>query len=299
VAERDTPSRSDEDAGRVASGGGHGEVTAAAPRGALGRRFHAAVSAAGLPGEPVAAAPVTEGDLAGLPSVARRYLRFMGVIGRPRDWSFRARFVGRFWLRRELGWMPAQAWQYNSGLAVGRVFVMQVRVAGILPMIGRDTYLGGHGRMVGKLLDRFTVVDGQGDEFDIGELTTYLNDAVLLAPSMLLGPTTTWTGIDANSFDVTFRDAGRSVTGRVFVDERGAPYDFSTTDRFAALPTGLVRAEWRTPVASWGVVNGRPLPGPLRAVWQFPAGPLPYIKGRIVPGSVAYNIRPGSPRGWT
>jgi hypothetical protein len=265
-----------------------------APLGWLGRRYHDAVAAAGLPCEPVDDSPVTEGDLADLPSVTQRYLRFMGVVGRPRDWSFQAQFAGRFRLRRGLGWMAAQAWQYNSGLAVGRVFIMQVRVAGIVPMIGRDTYLGGHGRMVGKVLDRITVVDGQGEEFDIGELTTYLNDAVLLAPSMLLGSATTWTGVDSGSFDVTFRDGGRSVTGRVFVDERGAPYDFSTTDRFAAMPKGLVRAGWRTPISSWGVVNGRPLPGPLRAVWQFPDRPFPYIEGHIVPASVAYNIRPGS-----
>ena len=115
------------------------------------------------------------------------------------------------------------------------------------PDVGRDTYLNGHGRMVGRLFDLVTIVDGRGPEFDIGELTTYLNDAILIAPSMLLGPATTWREVDDDSFDVTLTDAGRSVTGRVFVDKRGAPNDFSTTDRFADLPDGLVRAEWRTP----------------------------------------------------
>src|SRR5664279_2405065 len=95
---------------------------------------------------------------------------------------------------------------------------MRIRFAGVVPMFGRDTYLDGQGRMIGKLFDRFTVVDGQGEEFDIGELSTYLNDAIMLAPSMLLGPNTTWTDVDANSFDVTLADGGRTVTGRVFLD---------------------------------------------------------------------------------
>ena len=48
------------------------------------------------PGREVNVAPVTEADLDPLPETARRYLRFMRVVGRPRDWSFRMGFTGRF-----------------------------------------------------------------------------------------------------------------------------------------------------------------------------------------------------------
>ncbi|HET6918284.1 MAG TPA: DUF6544 family protein [Jiangellaceae bacterium] len=112
-----------------------------------------------------------------------------------------AGLAGRFRLRR-LGWMPAEAWQYNSSFGVARIFVMRQRFAGVVPLVGSDTYLDGHGRMLGKLLDRIVVADGQGSEFDVGELTTYLNDAILLAPSMLLGPATSWLAVNDGSFDV-------------------------------------------------------------------------------------------------
>jgi hypothetical protein len=187
----------------------------------LGRRFTEAVATAGLASGPGDETVVTADEIAQLPPVVRRYLHFMGVVGRPRVWSFRARFGGRFWLRRGLGWMPADA-------------------------------------------------------------------------SMLLRPNTTWTDVDAYSFDVTLADGGRTVTGRVFVDGAGAPFDFSTTDRFAALPSGPVRAEWRTPVRSWQSFDGRVVPGPFRAVWHLPDGELPYIKGAFVPDSVAFNISPRS-----
>jgi len=258
----------------------------------LQRRYVDEVASAHLPAGPGDPTPVLEADLIGLPEVVQRYLRFMGVVGRPRDWSFQSRFVGTFWLKPRLGWMPAESWQYNSALEVARIFVMRLRFAGVVPMIGRDTYLGGRGRMIGKLFGRLTVVDGEGDEFDVGELTTYLNDAILIAPSMLLGLPTTWVAVDDHTFDVSLSDAGRTVTGRVFLDDQGAPRDFSTTDRFAALPGGLVRAEWRTPVERWEIVDGRPLPGPFSAVWHLPEGPLPYIKGRLVPGSVTFNQAP-------
>jgi hypothetical protein len=71
----------------------------------------------------------TEADLAGLPSSVQRYLRFIGVTGRPRDWSFRARFAGRFRIRPGMGCLPAEAWQYNSAVTVSRVFMMRVCIA--------------------------------------------------------------------------------------------------------------------------------------------------------------------------
>jgi hypothetical protein len=258
----------------------------------LGHRFTETVATAGLASGPGDDTVVTAEQIAHLPPVVRSYLRFMGVVGQPRAWSFRVHFQGRLRLRRGLGWMPAEAWQYNSAVQIGRVFVMRIRFAGVIPMYGRDTYLNSHGRMTGKLFDRFTVVDGQGPEFDIGELTTYLNDAIMLAPSMLLTLSTTWTEVDAHSFDVTLIDAGRSVTARVLIDDAGAPFDFSTTDRFAALPSGLVRAEWRTPVQNWQSIGGRAVPGQVSAVWHLPDGELPYIKGTFVANSLEVNIAP-------
>ena len=165
----------------------------------------------------------------------------------------------------------------------------------MVPMYAWDTYVEGHGRMLGKLLGLVTVANGQGDEFDIGELTTYVNDAIILAPSLLLVPATTWSAANDESFDISFSDRGRTVRARIFVDERGAPRDFSTEDRFAALPDGLRRTRWSTPVQGWRRVNGRPHPAHGMAVWHFPDGPFPYIEFRFNEDSVvAYNIAPGT-----
>jgi hypothetical protein len=252
------------------------------------------VTSAHLPHGPGDDRPVVEADLAGLPPAVQRYLHFMGVVGRPRAWSFRARLVGRFRLRPGMGWMPAEAWQYNSAINVGRVFVMRIRFAHLIPMLGVDTYLDGHGKMLGKLLGIVTVADGNGEEFDIGELTTFLNDAVLISPTFLLQPAVTWAEVDNDTFDVTLADAGRSVTARVFLNERGAPVDFSTTDRFAALPGGLQRAEWRTPVSGWTNIDGRSWPGSVAAVWHLPDGEFPNVEGGFDPASVVFNAPPSS-----
>jgi hypothetical protein len=259
-------------------------------RGGLFERLTREVAAAGLPAGPVTADVVSEAEIAALPAVVQRYLRFMGVVGAPRHWSFTAQFQGRFRLRPGLGWMGAEAWQYNSAIGVARIFVMRIRFAGVVPMTGVDRYLWGRGRMVGKLLGLITVADGQGEEFDIGELTTYLNDALLLVPSLLLRPGTEWKQVDGSTFEVALTDHGRRVSGRVTIDEQGAPIDFATTDRFADLPGGLRRAEWHTPISRWGEAAGRPRPERLSAVWRLPEGDLPYIEGGV--HDLAYDVPP-------
>jgi hypothetical protein len=243
------------------------------------RRFEREVAAAGLLTEPGLGAPVTAAELEDLPEPARRYFGFMGTVGARRQRSFRARFDGRFNMKGR--WLAARAWQQNTVDPIARVFVMRLRLAAMVPMTGVDSYVDGHGEMLGKLAGVLPVAHGEGPEFDQGELVTWLNDAVLLAPSLLLDRSVSFGSVDERTFELTVHDAGTTVRARVFVDDRGAPYDFSTTDRFADLPEGLVRAEWTTPIDGWTDDPGQPLPTMARAVWHLPEGPMTYIEGRF------------------
>ena len=238
---------------------------------------------------------MTEADLDALPDAARRYLGAMGVVGRPRDWSFLVEFIGRFRLRGR-SWMPCHSWQYNASYPLLRTYHMRIDFGRVVPMVGQDTYVDGRGAMRGKLLGLVTVADGHGPEFDLGELATYLNDAVLLAPSMLLGPAVTWSAVDDASFTVSLTDHGHRVTATVTVDEAGLVTDFSTEDRWCDLPGGLVRARWTTPVAGWSVVDGRPWPTGARAQWHLPDGVLPYVEGEFVAAGIVRNVLPAEVR---
>jgi hypothetical protein len=263
----------------------------------LRARFSSEIAQLGLPQPPSSPLPpVTEADLSSLPESVQRYFRFMGVVGRPRDWSFRLGFSGRFKVKQNAPWRACEVWQYNTSPAITRTFIMRIRFVG-LPVIGRDTYRDGHGRMLGKLLDRFTVIDGSGTEFDIGELVTYLNDMILIAPSMLLTPAVGFSPVDASSFDVTLTDHGNTVKARVSLDDRGAPIDFETTDRFCEDPDNpkrTIRARWTTPVSNFQRhEGGRMIFGRAQAVWHLPRGDNPYADFEVIPGSVAFNVPPG------
>ncbi len=99
---------------------------------------------------------------------------------------------------------------------------MRINACG-LPMVGRDSYVRGRGELHGRLAGLLTVAHGTGHEYDVGELVTFLNDAVLFAPSMLLRLPVSWAAISDRAFDVTLADGGQQVTARVFLDDRGLP----------------------------------------------------------------------------
>jgi hypothetical protein len=149
--------------------------------------------------------------------------------------------------------------------------------------------------MLIRAMDLVTVQDGHGPEFDIGELVTFLNDGIMLSPSMLLGLTTTWLAVDESTFDVTLTDGSTSVGARVFVDGRGAPVDFRTNDRFMADPPGAppTRHEWSTPIDGWQSMAGRRIFTRGAAKWILPEGELPYAELAPIPGTLAFNVPPG------
>ena len=207
-----------------------------------------------------------------------------------RDRSFRARFHGWFRMKPGQAWMPYESRQYDAMDPVTRVVDMRIDAAGVLPMFGTDTYLAGKGLMRGKVLGLFTVVDGEGPEFDLGELVTYLNDAAMLAPSMLLAPNVQWLPNDPGSFDVTITDRGNTVTARLSVDSTGRLIDFRTDDRWYSGTTSPRRTTWSTPIDGWATLaGGRPVPTGGSAIWHLPDGEFSYVRGSFDPLSVEFD----------
>ena len=124
---------------------------------------------------------------------------------------------------------------------------------------------------------------------DRAELVTYLDDALLLAPSTLLDLPITWTAVDDRTFDVTLTDQDLQVTARVTTDHRGAPREVTTDNRWADLPTGLTKTRWSTPVDGWILVADRMRPRRACAVWHLPEGPFTYAQFDFTNADITYH----------
>lgn len=240
--------------------------------------------------------PVHAGDIAALPEAARRYFARMGALDRPRDWSLCAHWAGRFRRTPEEPWRDVEAWQYNSAVELARVFHMRFPMGGVIPVYVRDTYVQGRGRMLARALDLIPVVDGAGDSFDLGELVTWLNDAVFIAPSMLLRPEVEFFAVDDGTFDLALTDREHTVRARVYIDEHGAPVDFHTTDRYVADPFipghPITRAEWSTPMDALQEIESRTLARHGKAVWKLRGKEFVYAELTLV--SAQWNLPPGA-----
>ncbi len=237
---------------------------------------------------------VSRAELAALPTAAQAYMRFFGIVpGTPKHWSFELAWHGRFRLGPERHWMPIEAVQYNTREPIARFFHMRARMAHVLPVLARDTYVDGRGHMRARLAGMFPIVDENGIELDLGELATWTDDAVLFAPTMLLGPATTWRDAGERAFELDVSDADRSVSARVLVGADGAPLDFETEDRFLADPDDPkhrpIRARWTTPVNGW---QQGPLPVGVRSIWHLASGDFTYGEWTLDAARVAYDVLP-------
>jgi hypothetical protein len=84
---------------------------------------------------------ITEADLAVLPPLVQRYLRFAGVVGTPHVQGFRARLTGRIRKSATAPWMPFVAEQHNFYDPPRRYFWMEATRGG-LPVDGLHAYDG-------------------------------------------------------------------------------------------------------------------------------------------------------------
>jgi hypothetical protein len=249
-----------------------------------------------LPSSPGDPAPVTAAEIAALPEPAQRYLRFMGVVGRPRDWSFRVGFEGLLRFRAHRRFMACEAWQYTNRPGLGRAFHALARFGYIVPIVGRDIYARGHGRMLVRFLDLYTLADAKGEAYDTSGLVSYLNDAALIAPSMLLNPEVAWSPVDRSSFGLAITDHGRTVSARVLVNPDGAPIEFTTMDRYYTDPDdprNVQRLRWTTQVSGWERIDERQVFVRVEARWHLPAGLFTYADFHPLPGSLAFNVPAG------
>ncbi|MEV0674939.1 DUF6544 family protein [Actinosynnema sp. NPDC050436] len=235
---------------------------------------------------------IAEDRIADLPDPVRRHLTFAGVVGRPLDRWFEAELRGWFRTAPDRRWAACRCHQRNSAPEVTRTFRMRTTLGRVVPVRAEDTYSAGRGRLRATAFGLFTLTDEQGPELDAGELATFLADALLLAPSMLLSLPVEWSAAGEHAYHVALTDLGRTVTGRVELDGRGAPRVFTTEDRWALRPGGLVRTRWSTPVDGWLLTAGRVRPRRGTAVWHLPGEPFAYAQFDYSHSTLTYGHPP-------
>jgi hypothetical protein len=223
---------------------------------------------------------LTESDLLPLPDPVQRYIRYAGVINRPKVKNIRIVFEGQM---REKGkdFFPFTCEQYNFFDEPTRLFFMKAKIKGIT-VPGYHRYTNGTATMDIRLFGLFSVVKREGQDMDKAETVTLFNDMCLMAPASLIDKRITWLAIDSNSAKGTFTNHEITISAILYFNEIGQLVDFISSDR------DVNSYPFSTPVSNYQNKNGINIMTYGEAIWHYPDGKFVYGKFNLK--EVEYNL---------
>jgi hypothetical protein len=232
---------------------------------------------------------VDEQDLAQLPPPVQRYLRYVGVVGRPRVQGFRVRYSGRIRRGPTAAWMPLSAKQYSFADRPTRLFFMQASMFG-LPVEALHAYVDGNASMRVKVLSLLRMVNARGPEFTGAETVTLFNDMCVMAPATLIDPAIRWEPMDATHVRAVFTAAGHTISATLIFDDEGRLIDFFSDDRPALGDDGatFTRQRWSTPLGGYRAFGPYRLASHGEARNHAPQGEYAY--GEFAMENIEYNV---------
>lgn len=237
------------------------------------RRFIAEATASEAAADRSTGPVVTPAELRDLPPPVQRYLRYAGVVGRPRIRTVVLSQTGRLRLAPGGTWHPFVAAERYTVDPPSFHWLGTIRPAPLLHVAARDRYAGGRGNMLIKLLSLITVANATGPQLDAAAALRFLNEAVW-HPTTFLADYVHWEAIDDRTARVTLTDGALTVAAVCAFDGDGRMVDF-VADRFDS-DSGQVQ-EWHTPLVEYAEHHGLRVPVRGSAYYRLADGNFEYI----------------------
>ena len=115
----------------------------------------------------------------------------------------------------------------------------------------------------------------------------YLNEMIMWFPAALLGKNVSFEPINTESAKVSMSKHGKSVSGILYIDDRGQITNF-TAPRYRAVGKSYTMENWSTPITAYGVYEGLNLPTAGKAVYHLKTGDVVYIELAVT--ELQYNV---------
>jgi hypothetical protein len=230
---------------------------------------------------------ITEKDLEHLPLAVKKYLQYVGVVGKPKVNNLHLKFKGRIRSSEEGGWMKLEAEQYSFFDDVTRAFYIKASKVGV-PALGLHLYKKEKAIMIIKLLGLFTVVDAKGVEMDRGETVTVFNDMCFMAPSTLISRNIEWEESGELSVKAKYTNGGITISAELFFNEKGELIDFISYDRYETADGKTYNNyPWLTPANVYKDFNGYRLTSGASTIYRRPDKDFCYGEFNLV--EIEYN----------
>ncbi|MCX7921896.1 MAG: hypothetical protein N3B21_07795 [Clostridia bacterium] len=220
-----------------------------------------------------------EEDIRHLPQPIQKYLKYVGVIGKPEVQSMKAIVEGEMKMDPKKDWIKVKFEQYNFfDSHPTRLFFMQAKMFGI-PVVGLHSYTDDKANMLIKAAGLFTVLDSKGPEMRISDTTTLFNDMCFFVPATLIDKRIEWEEIDSLTVKGTLKTNQCKVSALLYFNEKGELINFISDDRYYTPMDGSCKkARWSTPIQNYKERNGLKLPSYGEAIWHFTEGDYCYAR---------------------
>ncbi|MDY0104521.1 MAG: hypothetical protein RBS07_16420 [Lentimicrobium sp.] len=247
------------------------------------RRFMQDVSVHLHLSQPIQHDLVTLADIEPLPIPVQRYLKYVGVVDKPKVKNVCIVFEGEM-RQKDKDWFPFTSRQYNFFEQPSRLFFMKARMFGIT-VPGYHHYTNEKAKMDVRLFGMIPVSHHSGPLMNKAETVTFFNDMCMFAPAALIDKRIRWKPIDNNTVLAHFTNGDITISATLYFNDIGQLIDFRSDDRTDV--SVMKQYTFSTPAKDYRIINGYQLAHFGEAIWMHPEGAFVYGKFQLK--EVKYN----------
>jgi hypothetical protein len=227
--------------------------------------------------------PIHEQDLAPLPPLVQKWLKRVGVVGKPHVHSVRLELDGRIRNGEDAPWMPFHATQVSSfDDELTRLFLMKGTLMGV-PWTGYHHYIGPDAVMDIRAANLVSMVEAHGKEMNQSETVTIFNDVCFLAPGFVVDAGIRWEPVDDHHMKGSFVRGPFTVSAIFTFNDDGDLVDWRSEDRIqSADGKTFKQLPWSTPVKTFGHFGGLRLLKSGDARWTENGKEFVYVEMDVV-----------------
>jgi hypothetical protein len=231
--------------------------------------------------QPAITTAIAAAELVNLPEPVQCYLRYTGILGKPRIKTVRLQQVGYFRLQPNQSWFPLTAEQYYTVNPPAFLWFGMIKPWPLISISAIDQFMHGQGNLRVKLLSLIPLTDASGATVDQGELLRYLGEMVWF-PTAWLSHNIQWQLIDDHSAQATLTEHGLTVAVILHFNSENQIVKL-TSDRYYDSKL----EQWTVLCTDYREINDLQIPMKAEVIWNLKAGDFSYFRGELV--DIAYN----------
>ena len=223
-----------------------------------------------------------------LPKPVQKWIHHSGIIDKERISTVRLKQEIQMKMKPEQKkWNQATAKQYFTIEKPAFIWQLNMQMAPLMHVAGRDKFVDGKGEMLIKVLSLFPVVNSGGNEkINMGTIQRYLAE-IIWFPSAALSPYITWETIDEFAAKATMTYKGTTGSGIFHFDQDWNFIGFNTK-RYLGDGEDAELREWIITVKENRVINGIIIPVKSEVTWKLDDSDWTWLQIEIT--DIEYNI---------